>query len=148
MYLQKSATKPHPETAELEIRAPSKPYDAHCHTNQPSEEHYPLNCQLFLMCDANVSLMAGFIYQWSQQETPGDFMWFVTSTETMICKVTKVQSRCWGFPLLLFLCTLLALLPGLDKRKESRQPPVPADLFKCHMCTLCCPSADFSNWNQ
>lgn len=148
MYLQKSLTKPHPETTELEILAPSRLNDAHCHTDQPSEEHDPLNCQFFLMCDANVALMAGFIYPGSQQETPGDFMWCVTSTKALICKVTQVQSRYRGFPLLLFLCTLLVLLPGLDKRKESRQPPVPADLFKCHMCTLCCPSADFSNWNQ
>lgn len=70
-------------------------------------------------------------------------MWFATSTEAPFWKVTKVQLPGWGFPLLSFLCTLLAvLLPGLDEWKESTPAVVPADLFKCHMCTLWCPSAE------
>lgn len=71
--------------------APSRLHDARCHTEQPWEEHCPLLSTLPDGRRKGVTT-AGFIYQWSQQETSGDSMWFVTSTEAPICKVTKVRS--------------------------------------------------------
>lgn len=49
-----------------------------------------------------------------------------------LCEVMKVPSLCWGFPLLIVSCTLLAVLSAWEKRKGSTS--LPADLFKCHMC--------------
>lgn len=61
-------------------------------TNRP--KNITLSAVNSSRCATQMPLMAGFIYRWSRQETPGDFMWFVTSTEALICKVTKVQWRC------------------------------------------------------
>lgn len=72
----------------------------HCHTRQASNQYNLRNITFPTQRPTLPDLsrvgvtLAGFIYQCSQQETIGDFMWFVTSTEALFCKLAKVQRLC------------------------------------------------------
>lgn len=70
----------------------------------------------------------------SQVVTAGNLTWF-----HVVCHVHGGSGS--GFPLLLFLCTLLAVLLWSRGRASTRRGP-PTDLWKRHMCTLCCLSAE------